>query len=275
MTRILKRLSFSVAVTLYLLIQVIIAAMIPTYWPTRMGFLLFLVGLFLIGAFGYLAVRRIMRERYNHDEAEKWLALRKRPRVDLGRIRTAKRWAIWIPIAIVVIVGSLLPETWAVVSHLSHRNSGRLLGYRVSVPLDWVILMDESDTGNHVWSFVAAFHSKGVLRGGPAAYWRGNTPIANMAFYGAPLGDSVALLSENDKIVSTRTLVLASGTITMTCWEYVSRWSRGNQDEGVSIRCATPRTDFFGWFYGARTSVPDFYRTLQTVKQTNEVVPKE
>ena len=114
-----------------------------------------------------------------------------------------------------------------------------------------------------------------MLRAGPTTYWRGEPPIANMAFYGAPRGDSVARLSENDTTVSTRMLVLGNGTITMSCWEYVSRWSRVHQDENVSIRCATPRTDFFGWFYGDRTSVPDFHQTLQTVKQTNEGVPRE
>ena len=59
------------------------------------------------------------------------------------------------------------PETWAVVSHLSHPGSGRLLGYRVSIPANWVVLIDEPDIGSsHTWSSVAAFHSKGVLTSG-------------------------------------------------------------------------------------------------------------
>jgi hypothetical protein len=277
MARILKRVLFFVAFTAYLLVQVILVGMIPAYWPTRVGFSLFFVGLFLSGTLGYVVLRRITRETYNRNEAEKWLALRTRPRVDISsRTMAVKRWAIWLPVATVMIVSLFFPETWAVVSHLSHRGSGRLLGYQLSIPVDWVIMMDEPDTGNnHAWSIVAAFQSKGVLRAGAAACWRREPPIANMAFYGAPRGDSVALLSENDKIVSTRSLLLGEGTITVTCWEYVSRWSRGHQDDGVSIRCATPRTDFFGWFYGDRTSVPDFYRTLQTVRQTNGTDRKE
>ena len=96
MTRILRRVLFFVAFTAYLLVQVMLVGMIPAYyWPSRTGFMLFLVGLFLSGACGYIVHRRITRERYNRTEAEKWLTLRTRPRIDyIRRIKAAKRWAI-------------------------------------------------------------------------------------------------------------------------------------------------------------------------------------
>jgi len=147
MARILKRVLFFIAFTAYLLVQVILVGMIPAYWPTRVGVSLFFVGLFLSGTSGYVVLRRITRETYNRNEAEKWLALWKRPRVDISsRTMAVKRWAIWLPIATVMIVSLFFPETWAVVSHLSDRGSGRLLGYQVSIPVDWVIMMDEPDT---------------------------------------------------------------------------------------------------------------------------------
>ena len=122
MTRILRRVLFFVAFTAYLLVQVMLVGMIPAYyWPSRTGFILFLVGLLLSGAIGYIAHRRITRERYNRTEAEKWLTLRTRPRIDyIKRIKAAKRWAIWIPTAIMIIALLFFPETWAVVSHLPH-----------------------------------------------------------------------------------------------------------------------------------------------------------
>ncbi len=271
MIRILKRVLSFVAFTAYLLVQVILVGMIPAYcWPSRTGFILFLVGLFLIGACGYVVRRRITRDSYNRTEAEKWLTLRTRPCVDYSRrIKAGKRWALWIPTAIVMIVFLFFPETWALVSHLTHQGSGRLLGYQVSIPIDWIIMMDEPDTGdNHVWSLVVAFRSKGVLRAGATTYWRREPPIADMAFYGAPRGDTASYLSASDRIVSTRTLPLGKGTI--TCWEYIPGWLRGHEDNDVrSIRCSTLRGDFSSWFSGDKASVSDYYRVLQLVRQTN------
>ena len=222
MIRNLRRVLFFVAFTAYLLVQVMLVGMIPAYyWPSRAGFILFLAGLLLIGASGYIAHRRITRERYNRTEAGKWLTFRVRPRVDYSRrIKAAKRWVIWLPTAVVMIAFLFFPETWAVVSHLSHPSSGRLLGYRVSIPANWVVLTDEPDIGSsHTWSSVAAFQSKGVLRAGATAYWRREPPIANMSFYAAPLGDRRPRFLPNDKIISTRTLPLGRGTI--TCSEYI------------------------------------------------------
>jgi hypothetical protein len=118
MIRILRRVLVFVAFTAYLLVQVMLVGMIPAYyWPSRTGFILFLAGLLLIGASGYIAHRRITRERYNSTEAGKWLTLR--ARVDYSRrIKAAKRWVIWLPTAVVMIVFLFFPETWAVVSHL-------------------------------------------------------------------------------------------------------------------------------------------------------------
>ena len=271
MTRILRRVLFFVAFTAYLLVQVMLVGMIPAYyWPSRSGFILFLVGLLLIGACGYIAHRRITGERYNRTEAGKWHTLRARPGVGYSRwIKASKRWVIWIPTAIVMIAFLFFPETWAIVSHLSHPGSGRLLGYRVSIPANWVVLTDEADIGSrHRWSSVAAFHSKGVLRAGATAYWQRELPIASMSFYAAPLGDRRPRFLADDKIISTRTLPLGKGTI--TCSEYIPGWLRKPGDDDVQfIVCTTPRNDFCGWFDGDKASVTGFYRTLQNVRQTN------
>jgi hypothetical protein len=46
-------------------------------------------------------------------------------------------------------------------------GSGRLLGYLVSIPANWVVLIDEPDIGSsQTWSSVVAFHSKRVLASG-------------------------------------------------------------------------------------------------------------
>jgi hypothetical protein len=59
---------------------------------------------------------------YTHTETEKWLTLRTRRSIDyIGRIEAA---------------------------HLSHPGSGRLLGDRVSVLANCVVLIDEPDIGS-------------------------------------------------------------------------------------------------------------------------------
>src|ERR1700730_2669935 len=92
--------------------------------------------LFPIGAGSYLLFRRMTREDYLRAESEKWLAERRHPNQgQLKRRKTLKRWALWIPTVIVVLVCAFFDEAWPFASHLLHPHSGRLVGYQVSIPL--------------------------------------------------------------------------------------------------------------------------------------------
>src|SRR5260370_32972243 len=99
MIRNLRRVLFFVAFTAYLLVQVMLVGMIPAYyWPSRAGFILFLAGLLLIGVSGYIAHRRITRERYNRTDAGKLLSLRVPPRVEYSvRVKADNGWGNWRP----------------------------------------------------------------------------------------------------------------------------------------------------------------------------------
>lgn len=270
MTRILRRVLFFVAFTAYLLVQVMLVGMIPAYYWTQSHWLHSVPS----GA----SLKRCAVDTSSTDESREGVATTPRrkmahaPDTPAHRLHQADQGSETLGdldsnrdrdnrvLVLARNVGCRVAPF--------HPGSGRLLGYRVSIPANWVVLIDEPDIGSsHAWSSVAAFHSKGVLAAGATAYWRREPPIANMSFYSAPLGDRRTSFLPNDKIISTRTLPLGKGTI--TCSEYIPGWLREHEDDDIqSIACATPQNDFYGWFDGDKASVTGFYRTLQNVRQT-------
>jgi len=219
--------------------------------------------LFPIGAGSYLLFRRMTREDYLRAESEKWLAERRHPNQgQLKRRETLKRWTLWIPTVIVVLVCGFLDETWPFASHLLHPYSGRLGEYRVSIPLIWAVAFayGNEDDGNSV---LVAQRYRGLLRAGSGLYAGRRPPfsISTMGFRSTPAGDPFASKT-NAPIVST---AFPFGNRVITCWEepppewmIVKRY----------IACATPEGDFSGWFGGSEEDVSEFYRTLESAKPT-------
>jgi hypothetical protein len=218
--------------------------------------------LFLIGAGSYFVFRRITREDQLRSESEKWLAEHRHPnQLQLKRRRALKRWALWIPTVIVVVVCVFLDETWPFASHLLHPYSGRLGEYRVSIPLTWAIVFayGNEDDGNSV---LVTQRYRGLLRAGSGLYAgrRLPFPISTMGFRSTRAGDPIA--SKTNTPIST---ALPFGNRVITCWEepppewmIVKRY----------IACATPEGDFSSWFGGSEDDTSDFYRTLESTKPT-------
>jgi hypothetical protein len=254
---------------LFLLLQVLLVVALLDWFEVsaRVGIAILFIALFLIGAGGQFGSLRIMRNRTDRHQAAKFLADREKtqPR---GFRKATQRWLVWLPSAVLLLISLFIPETLAVCSHFLHRGSGRLLGYRVHIPMDWAVVMDEPDISpNHTWSVVAATKSIGLFRAGPLKYWRRCPPLADMASYGAPLGDSVWRTSTGAKITSTRKMLFGSSQI--TCVEYIPRYMRGSADaEIVFISCATERRHFMGSFSGDRSMADEFYRILQSARRT-------
>jgi hypothetical protein len=110
----IRKVLFRVAFAGFILLQIVllglIAAGISTLFPSDKYFVqgvrlyLALAALLLIGASSYLEFRRMTRAEYVSAESEKWLAERRHPGPRLlKRRKTIKKWAVWIPTAIVVL----------------------------------------------------------------------------------------------------------------------------------------------------------------------------
>jgi hypothetical protein len=142
--RFIKATILYTAFTGYILVQVVLLALllaaVPTIWLSDSVFVLFLVGLLLIGAGSYIVFKRLTREREIRAEAERWLAERRHSHSrQLNRRKTITRWAVWIPIATAVLVCVFFDETWALATHVFQPGSGKIIGYRVSIPRNWMV----------------------------------------------------------------------------------------------------------------------------------------
>ena len=245
----------------------------PNYFLLGILIALILSGPFLIGACSYLVFKQMTRVEYILTESERWLAERhdRNPR-RIKRRKLLRRWAVWIPAVSVFLAVLFLDQTWAIASHLFHPGSGRLIGYRVSVPLNWTVDLGVPYlTKDQTWSLVSAKKISGALRAGWEVYL-GRKPglvISEMAFYGAS-GMQVETnrhspFGNYDALISSRTSTFGKGTI--TCSDYASPYERVSGFREIS--CFTPKGDFSCFFSGDETDVPQFYRTLQSVIPTD------
>jgi hypothetical protein len=76
----------------------------PNYRLLGILIVLTLSGPFVVGACSYVIFQRMTRVEYVQSESEKWLAERRHPDPRLlKRRKTVKKWAVWIPTAIVVV----------------------------------------------------------------------------------------------------------------------------------------------------------------------------
>src|SRR6476660_3409384 len=87
-------------------------------------------------------------------ESERWLEERRQHTpIDRRRKDRAIRWALWIPSAMVLVVGLSFIQVWGLLSHAAQPRVGHLSRYRIEVPLTWVVLSsDWKPTNGDVWA---------------------------------------------------------------------------------------------------------------------------
>lgn len=152
-----------------------------------------------------------------------------------------------------------------VVSRVLHPGSSKLLKYHVPIPLDWLIMLYDSYVNNDPpRSVVNALRWSRSPNGGRPSYWSRNPRVSEMTF---DVSESGTLLSPNGATQSTRSFPF--GKTSITCSEDIRRYFYGHIESIQSIECATPHGDFRAHFLGDSADVPDFYRTLQLVRQTD------
>lgn len=277
--KVLFRVAFGGFIVLQLLLLALLIAVTSSLFRSEnfivQGILAILLfsGPFAIGAGSYLVFQRMTRAEYILAESERWLA--ERHAADSGRSKRRKRlrrWAVWLPAVSVLLAVLFLDQTWAIASHLFHPGSGKLIGYRISVPLNWTVGFGMPHlTRDQTWSFVSAQRIRGALGAGRDVYL-GRKPslvISEMAFYGAS-GRQVETnrhspFGNYDTLISSRTSTFGKETI--TCSDYAPHYEHVNGFREIS--CLTPKGDFSCFFSGDETDVPQFYRTLQSVTPTD------
>jgi hypothetical protein len=182
------------------------------------------------------------------------------------------RCAVWIPAGLVVLACLFLDETVAVTSHVFQPSVGRLLGYRISIPLDWTVAINVPGiAGKDKWSTVSAVRSRNILRNGIAYYLRRQSPtsVSWMSFYGSLPSD----VTETPSSLHDYTLVanrsFSVDGVAISCQEFIPQYLRAWLDDPRFVRCSALRGDLFCTSTGDKNDLTDFYRALQAIRKVS------
>jgi len=227
---------------------------------------LLLVSPFVIGAFSYFVFQRFTHVEYVLDESQRWLAERRERDARQIYLRNrVRRWVVWTPLVSVTLFCLFLDKTWPPASHLIYPRAGSLLGYRITVPLDWAIILSERDSGEYsFWWRVWAFRSRDLFRGSvPFLMGRRHTiAVSSIVFNTSRPQDNIQdpWRPGEKEPIGHRSFQL--GNVPLKCEEFAV-----GEDQQFDIRCTTPRGDRSCTFLGSRQDALSFYRIVQGIKQ--------
>jgi hypothetical protein len=273
----IENILFRIAFGALILAQFIVFALVvtgitflfPSYSAFSQRILLGLVlaGPFLIGVSSYLIFQRLTHIGYVLSESKKWLAERHHPNQHrVKTFRIIKKWAVWIPTIAVIVICIFFDEAWALTSHVLHPGRGRLIGYEVSIPLEWTIqYSDLGASGNDTHDFLITARFRGLWKAANGLYTGRRPPFeaSTMDFRTAAAGDPRATKPAT-AVISEHTLLFGNGTI-LCREETPPHW----MTEKRYIYCFTANGDFSANFSGSDEDAADFYRTVQSVKPRN------
>jgi hypothetical protein len=205
-------------------------------------------------------------------EVRRWLAERKAS-IDASSRRKRARailTASWIPVVLVLGVFAFLPETWALLSHLSKPDAGLLLGYDVRIPRQWIIMWKSADLPLS-WSNVGGLAAKGPARH-PGAYLRGEPPFGRWSLWTKGRDDDFFAGTElraEEQVLNQKEFVVGSERV--TCVDY-HPGHYGDVTRYAFVRCASTGR-FRASFDGPRDQLAAFYTMLQSTTPTPDRFP--
>ena len=134
-------------------------------------------------------------------------------------------------------------------SHFFYSSPAKLLGYEVRLPLTWIITED-GITDNRERSYASALECRGPLWAGFASYWHREPPAAGMSFWATASGDHAVRRTSSERIISVRTVL--AGSESVTCREYVPVYEHIRENPNLRIiHCNTTDARFSASFVGA------------------------
>jgi hypothetical protein len=242
------------------------------FWASGVSWILFcflvpvVAGLVVMG---FLFLVRKSGKRSAEAEAHRWLAER-----NAGISKSARAWrtrgvriAVFIPLLTVLPIFLFLPETWGLLSHLGHPQSGHLSGYRVAVPAVWIVLyQDDRQADGRSWAHGIAGRGIGFgvnpLRYDSFSSWSVGTDPFNPseATNYDPKPKDAEIISRGD---------LTIGSESMNCIDYWPSYDWGPpRSEAVMIAhvACSNAGRLRARFDGDRSQLPTFYRMLSTVQ---------
>lgn len=206
---------------------------------------------------------RRSRQWNTEAEAERWLAERRSHPSERKWRSRGICFALCIPFTIVLLIFLFMPETWGLVSHIAYPHPGDLPGYRVKIPVTWIVQQRSDSSDGRSW--VMGFFGRGIGSGfNPSRYdalssWR----FATSSFSGEEASVYDRWTPEEKDIIHD----VAIGGEHIQCGYYRDRRTVDGQSTSAmaNVFCRGA-TRFRASFYGPKTLLPDFYRVLGEIK---------
>lgn len=253
------------AIAMGSLIQLVVLALLLLLLPERIGNRvigpLLLFGPVLVGITSYAIYQRVMGQRRIRADAERWLAYRSRHSAQRRtRKLLAPQMGVWIPTVLAGVVFLFLSESIGLATHMLNLRPAKLIGYEVSFPLTWIIT-GSSANGLQTWASAGAFDCRGPLRSGFQRYWPFNLRASAVDVITSTSGITSYRGSPGTPFSISSVLI---GGQRAQCKEYVE-WG----DEKLrTVECTTPKNEISVSFFGDRSNLAAFYRSLEFVRKT-------
>ena len=240
-------------------------------WAADRNMILFALLLpVVLGAFAFAAywcVKNNGKWGIQADAAE-WMADR---RSGLGLRdrawrRRGIRFALLAPALIALSVFLFLPETWGILSHLGHQPSNHILGYRVTIPVTWVVLYRNEESDGRSW--VNGLAGRGIGRGAnPLRFDSLSSWQVSASSAGQSESSDYDRWAPKEKDILSRHAI-AVGNENLECVDYWPSYDWGPaRSEATTIahvQCSGT-TRLRASFDGRRDQLPEFYRMLNGI----------
>jgi MFS family permease len=230
----------------------------------------FVVLLLLVGGSIALRLFKLVRKAAQRNiqiEADNWLVNRRS-----GMDSSERRWklrgilaASWIPSLMVLLVFLFLPEVWGVLSHAVQPRAGQLPGYRVAIPITWIVLnYEEQPIDGRAW--VTGLAGRGMGRG-VTPYLDIDLPLSEWTIgtkqYNESRGpETLPRIPKEAPVVEQRAVRIGSANV--TCVKYPSPYQGWNikNSSTVFVSCSGAGR-VYASFVGKDIHVLTFYSMLE------------
>jgi len=259
-----------------LLMTLVISSVAAIAWAASKNPILGVIS-FLVFACGIVRgavwIAGRMNRRTVAIEGARWLKERQLLPVDRKRRSQGIRFALWIPLLTVLLVGTFLLQIWGVFSHAIQPDSGNLGRFQVPVPVTSVVFYRDRDatTGNARASFMSG-HGSPLLG---IFYPSHGLRLSEWGFRTTATRDpnNVAHVPTYDEPTGRRSFLIGDENI--ECLEYSRSYLRQHYpgerkppdySSIVFVNCGGPGR-FTASFGGEKSDLPAFYRMLAGTKE--------
>jgi hypothetical protein len=201
-------------------------------------------------------------------DAAQWLADRRAGLSQRDRAwrRQGIRFALFVPALIALSFFLFLPETWGMLSHLSKQPSSYLSGYRVTIPVTWIVLYQDEESDGRSW--VNGLAGRGIgLGGNPLRFdslssWQ----VSTISVGQSETSDYDRWPPKESDVLSRR--AIAIGDESLECVDYWPSYdwgpARSEAATAAHVQCSGS-TRLRASFDGRRDQLPEFYRMLNGI----------